>query len=202
VLGPLPTGWLCCIARTPLQGADPTARDGESRTPLHHAVMRGHLAVVNVLLDRGGPALLLAKDILGCTPVHLAAVQNQVGGEQEAAGVGSCGRGGAALSAASAGRRLQANLSNLKWCTCSAYKLSIYLSSFHQFASVLLPSCQVTLIIRLVEALLADEGGRTPLHEVARRRCMQVGSCPVWLRCVAVAALCGSTVVRRCFVAL
>lgn len=40
--------------------------------------MRGHLAVVDLLLSRGGPALLLAKDILGCTPVHLAAVQNQV----------------------------------------------------------------------------------------------------------------------------
>ena len=61
----------------PPQGADPTARDGEQRTPLHHAVMRGHLAVVDLLLSRGGPALLLAKDILGCTPVHLAAVQNQ-----------------------------------------------------------------------------------------------------------------------------
>lgn len=60
------------------QGADPTARDGEARTPLHHAVMRGHVAAVDTLLERGGPALLLAKDILGCTPVHLAAVQNQV----------------------------------------------------------------------------------------------------------------------------
>lgn len=36
------------------------------------------MAVVDLLLSRGGPALLLAKDILGCTPVHLAAVQNQV----------------------------------------------------------------------------------------------------------------------------
>ena len=41
-------------------------------------------------------------------------------------------------------------------------------------ACVVLFARQVTLIIRLVEALLQDEGGRTPLHEVARRRCMQV----------------------------
>ena len=62
------------------QGADAGAKDGEGRTPLHHAVMRSHLAVVEALLASGGPILLLSKDILGCTPVHLAAVQNQVGG--------------------------------------------------------------------------------------------------------------------------
>ncbi len=60
------------------QGADPGVKDGEGRTPLHHAVMHSHLAVVEALLDLGGPVLLLSKDILGCTPVHLAAVQNQV----------------------------------------------------------------------------------------------------------------------------
>jgi ankyrin repeat protein len=85
-----------------------SACDGENRTALHHAVIRGHVRVVDLLLARGGPSLLLAKDVLGCTPVHLAAVQNQV-----------------------------------------------------------------TLIIRLVDALLGDTAGRTPLHEVARRRCMQ-----------------------------
>ncbi len=93
-----------------LQGADVNARDAEGRTALHHAVMRGYLQIVDMLLDKGGPALLLSKDILGCTPVHLAAVQNQV-----------------------------------------------------------------TLIRKLVTALLKDEGGTTPLHEVARRQCMQVG---------------------------
>ena len=32
----------------------------------------------------------------------------------------------------------------------------------------------MTLILRLVAALLKDEGGKTPLHEIARRQCMQV----------------------------
>lgn len=63
---------------SPLQGADLTSKDGEGRTALHHAVMRSHLPAVDVILELGGPKLLLAKDMLGCTPVHLAAVQNQV----------------------------------------------------------------------------------------------------------------------------
>jgi ankyrin repeat protein len=40
--------------------------------------MRGYLDIVDCLTEHAGPALLLQKDILGCTPVHLAAVQNQV----------------------------------------------------------------------------------------------------------------------------
>ena len=90
-----------------------TAKDAEGRTALHHAVMRGHLRVVQLLVDRGPPELLLSKDILGCTPVHLAAVQNQV-----------------------------------------------------------------TLILMLVSALLKDEQGTTPLHEIARRKCLQVTAPP------------------------
>lgn len=150
-----------------LQGADPTARDGENRTPLHHAVMRGHLAVVDLLLQRAGPALLLAKDVLGCTPVHLAAVQNQVCCV-EAATAGCCG-----LAAGCSHSRLSPNL----WLPPSGC----------------LPAApQVTLIIRLVEALLQDEGGRTPLHEVARRRCMQVRAAGAAALGVAVLLLRGS----------
>jgi ankyrin repeat protein len=61
-----------------MQGADPCARDVEGRIPLHHAVMRGHLEVVGILMEAGPPAMLLSKDVLGCTPIHLAAIQNQV----------------------------------------------------------------------------------------------------------------------------
>ena len=83
--------------------------------------MRGHLMIVDMLIDKGGPGLLLSRDILGCTPVHLAAVQNQV-----------------------------------------------------------------TLIRKLVTALLKDEGGTTPLHEVARRQCMQVCLFLTTLQCTTV----------------
>ena len=105
-------------------------RDSEGRTALHHAVMRGHLDIVDCLTGHAGPALLLQKDILGCTPVHLAAVQNQV-----------------------------------------------------------------TLIVKLVNALLKDESGATPLHVVARQHCMQV-SCPsalpkrIWLSLSSYMVLC------------
>lgn len=92
-----------------MQKVNALAKDAEGRTALHHAVMRGHLEVVQLLMDCGPPELLLSKDILGCTPVHLAAVQNQV-----------------------------------------------------------------TLILMLVSALLKDEQGTTPLHEIARRKCLQV----------------------------
>lgn len=42
-------------------------------------MMRGHLEVVGALIQAGPPSVLLSKDVLGCTPIHLAAVQNQVG---------------------------------------------------------------------------------------------------------------------------
>lgn len=93
-----------------MQGANPAAKDAEGRTPLHHAVMRGHLTCVQHLISAsGGPAALLTPDVLGCTPIHLGALQNQV-----------------------------------------------------------------TLILLLVDALMKDVGGRTPLHETARRQCLQV----------------------------
>lgn len=60
------------------QGADPAAQDAELRSPLHHAVLRGHTAVADALLAAGGAALLFVKDMLGCTPVHLAAMQGQM----------------------------------------------------------------------------------------------------------------------------
>lgn len=60
------------------QGADPAAQDAELRSALHHAVLRGHTAVADALLAAGGAALLFAKDMLGFTPVHLAAMQGQM----------------------------------------------------------------------------------------------------------------------------
>ena len=79
--------------------------------------MRGHLSCVQRLISApGGSAALLVPDVLGCTPIHLGALQNQV-----------------------------------------------------------------TLILLLVEALTKDTQGRTPLHETARRRCLQVHPAPrVW----------------------
>ncbi len=47
-----------------MQGVDPAAKDVEGRTPLHHAVMRGHLQVVELLIQAGPPSVLLSKDVL------------------------------------------------------------------------------------------------------------------------------------------
>ncbi|KAK9826780.1 hypothetical protein WJX81_008505 [Elliptochloris bilobata] len=102
-----PTGWRSALLAA---GADPAAQDTELRSALHHAVLRGHAAVAEALLAAGGAALLFAKDLLGCTPVHLAAMQAQM---------------------------------------------------------------QNQLTVKLAAALRRDPRGRTPLHEAARRCCMQ-----------------------------
>ena len=53
------------------QGADPNIADREGYTPLHYAVMKGNLAVVNVLLQKG--ANRDAASISGSTPRNLSA---------------------------------------------------------------------------------------------------------------------------------
>ena len=53
------------------QGADPNIADREGYTPLHYAVMKGNLAVVNVLLQKG--ANRDAISISGSTPRNLSA---------------------------------------------------------------------------------------------------------------------------------
>ncbi|KDP35833.1 hypothetical protein JCGZ_10647 [Jatropha curcas] len=53
-------------------GASVNLKDSEGRTPLHWAVDRGHLNVVDVLV--GMSADINAKDIDGQTPLHYAAV--------------------------------------------------------------------------------------------------------------------------------
>jgi ankyrin repeat protein len=59
-------------------GANIAAVDNEGRTCLHHAVLCGHLPICEAVVRHGHSGLLLAKDLLSCTPFHLAAVQNQV----------------------------------------------------------------------------------------------------------------------------
>ena len=53
------------------QGADPNIADSAGYTPLHYAVMKGNLAVVNVLLQKG--ANRDAISISGSTPLSLSA---------------------------------------------------------------------------------------------------------------------------------
>ena len=53
------------------QGADPNIADSAGYTPLHYAVMKGNLAVVNVLLQKG--ANRDAISISGSTPRNLSA---------------------------------------------------------------------------------------------------------------------------------
>lgn len=56
----------------------PPAKDRGGRLPLHWAAFRGHLSVVNVLLDSLPSPMerwraVATKDKSGCTPVHAAA---------------------------------------------------------------------------------------------------------------------------------
>ena len=54
------------------QGADPNIADREGYTPLHYAVMKGNLAVVNVLLQKGANRDAISP-ISGSTPRNLSA---------------------------------------------------------------------------------------------------------------------------------
>ena len=51
-------------------GADPNARDGKQRTPLHEAVRGGHVDAAALLLQRGAKADALDADL--ATPLTLA----------------------------------------------------------------------------------------------------------------------------------
>jgi len=54
------------------QGADPNIADSEGYTPLHYAVMKGNLAVVNELLQKGANRDAISP-ISGSTPRNLSA---------------------------------------------------------------------------------------------------------------------------------
>ena len=54
------------------QGADPNIADSAGYTPLHYAVMKGNLAVVNVLLQKGANRDAISP-ISGSTPRNLSA---------------------------------------------------------------------------------------------------------------------------------
>jgi ankyrin repeat protein len=55
-------------------GADPDARDGENRSPLHSAVLGGSLPLLGLLLEAG--ADVNARDDSGFTPLHFAAQED------------------------------------------------------------------------------------------------------------------------------
>lgn len=59
-----------CVARLLAARADTAARDQDGRTPLHHAVAAGHLAITRCLLAAG--ADIHAGDDQGRSPLHLA----------------------------------------------------------------------------------------------------------------------------------
>jgi len=52
--------------------ADPTMKDSNHRTPLHYAAQYGQIQVCNMLIERGGRALVNTKDANDYTPLHLA----------------------------------------------------------------------------------------------------------------------------------
>ncbi|KAL7267907.1 hypothetical protein RUND412_009491, partial [Rhizina undulata] len=59
-----------------LNGVHPNAKASDGSTPLHDASHKGHLAVVNLLLEQKG-VLVNAKNYHGYTALHLAALKGQ-----------------------------------------------------------------------------------------------------------------------------
>jgi ankyrin repeat protein len=58
------------------QGADPTAKANDGRTPFHIASSRGHVEVIRILLEQGADPTAKAND--GQTPFHIASSSGHV----------------------------------------------------------------------------------------------------------------------------